>query len=190
MFSKFKDGLAFGAGFSLVYFLVSWGYSQVWFMTFDGNVSESEFMLDTPASSKEPESGELPATVKAVVDERLEDFFELPLEEKLELADFIAIARFEEQPDGRQAAIITDILKGAGSRRQHFEVGDEWRDASYFPGASKHEWNSEAVLIIRAPGGKGTTMGFDGDRLRSFGGISVDDLRKMIAAASEKASTE
>ena len=127
---RFLAGLAFGAGFSIS-FLVVWMLGAMLVTPLMMRLSSHEMMVPGPesrVSSSPASTSTSTSTSTSVLQPMTPNFHELPLEEQIKHASVIALAQYEPSPDGRQRAIIKEILKQTPGTTFYYKVGDEYAD--------------------------------------------------------------
>jgi hypothetical protein len=176
MFKKFADGLLFGAGFAIS-FTVLW-YAAAFLVTPMFFSSQ----MERAASKQSSDSGantqpSIPRNYEAL-GEPATPFHELKLEEQIKTASVIALARYEQSPDGRMKAIIKEFLKKEPGTTIYYNIGDEYPDASYYP--KEHVSYGDGVIIFftNSPARMAMSMTYSGDRIRGLGDLPVELLRK------------
>ncbi|MDX1455490.1 MAG: hypothetical protein R3217_08560 [Gammaproteobacteria bacterium] len=182
MFSKFKDGLAFGAGFGIsfiiIFYFASFGMSAVWSLMASGN--------DTAI---EQESGKQPCDSKKLDEDEAQsqlssmDVWEWPLDARLEDAELILILTYEAGEDGRNIAIITDILKQQEPAR--YKEGDEFSSESFYPGGNRRSLVGKQVFVLEGDRYSTTSGIYDG-HVPALENISIDKMRKTLEAQKGK----
>jgi hypothetical protein len=114
--------------------------------------------------------------------EKIDNFYQLSVDEKVELASAIAIGSFQEAEDGLQRAIITEFLKKDPDIDLYYDVGDEYASMSSYPNEHEYSYDkSEHNFIVFFAGNPpmmrtGTT--YHGDRISGLNDIPVKLLRE------------
>ncbi|WP_043309373.1 hypothetical protein [Pseudomonas sp. ML96] len=109
------------------------------------------------------------------------DFYELPLQQKIEKASAIALIRNDIASDGTLRPIIQEFLKKAPDASITYAVGDEFEkpflrnQTSYGDGA--------IVFFLGSPAKITHLIQFSGDRVLQLEDISLTQLREKCKAA-------
>jgi hypothetical protein len=157
---KFLEGLVFGAGFALSFIALGWVALSLSIRPGPGSMS-----LREPVRS-------------SLVNEDLEQFYKLPIEEQIKKSSVIALARFEPSPDGRMRAVLKEFLKKDPAATFYYNIGDEYPSASYYPTAEKRYGDGVVVLFVGSPAEMRLSMTFTGDRIHTLGDMPLELLRK------------
>lgn len=127
---------------------------------------------------------ERPALVSSVVKEASapsKQFYDLPIEEQIQNASLIAVARYEQAPDGRMKAIITDILKKDPDAISYYAIGDEHPSSSYYPSEKSSRGDGVILFFTGSPVSMRLSMTYEGDRIRGLGDMPLALFRKKCS---------
>jgi len=100
-------------------------------------------------------------------------FYTLPIEEKIQSASLIAVASYEQAPDGRMKAIITDILKKDPGTVSYYDIGDEYSSSSYYPNEKSSYGDGVIIFFTGSPATMKLSMTYEGDRIRGLGDMPM-----------------
>jgi hypothetical protein len=164
--TKFIEGITFGAGFGLAFFVVAWALA--WLV---GGADRLKNGVTLYSSSTSVSSTSPPA-------EEAMGGFDIPVEERIKKASFIALARFEPSPDGRQRAIIKEFLKETPGALIHYKVGDEYAPGSFYPQAGQERGDGVVVFFVGSPASMRFSSNYHGDRIGTFGDMPLDLFRR------------
>ncbi len=173
MFKKFIDGLAFGAGFSIA-FIALW--SIVSFGVFPAFYGSRSSVLDDSAIVV-PHESDNPARADSPMNDS-EAFFEASIEERIEMASAIALARFEPSDDGRMRAIIHEYLKLEPGTELRYEVGDEHPSSSYYPSEDRIKGDGLVIFFTGSPAIMKMSTSINGDRITGLSDIPLELFRE------------
>lgn len=173
MFKKFIDGLAFGAGFSIAFIalwsIVSFGVFPVYFGSRSSVLDNSEIVV--------PDESDKPARAGSPMNDS-EAFFEASIEERIEMASAIAVAKFEPSDDGRMRAIIHEYLKVEPGTELRYEVGDEHPSSSYYPSEDRIKGDGLVIFFTGSPARMRMSTSINGDRITGLSDIPLELFRK------------
>lgn len=119
---------------------------------------------------------EQPTQISSVVREAsapIEQFYELPIEEQIQDASLIAVTNYEQAPDGRMKAIITDILKKDPDTVSYYDIGDEHPSSSYYPSEGSSRGDGMIIFFTGSPAEMRLSMTYEGDRIRGLGDMPM-----------------
>ena len=175
MLKKFLSGLIFGAGLAVGFFVLS--------------ILSSFLMPQIMSHSGIPvieSSGESTTTPQVKPSQNQPEFHQLSLDDQIKAASVIFLADLQQTPDGKQAAIITSILKKSPNADFYFKVGDEYPEASYYPSNTRPATKGSMVILIHHENGSGTTefIPYDGDRIRGLGDIPIELFKNKCAQSN------
>lgn len=168
---KFTEGFLFGGGFSIS-FIIVW-YLSAYLITplfIDTQISSSSYSNHQNTSSTENYIEPAQSTVKP--------FHELELNEQIQQSSVIALAKYEKSPDGEYRAIIKEFLKKSPGTEIYYDIGDEYKQSSYYPDSNKVYGDGLVIFFVGSPAKMRLSMSFDGDRIRGLGDLPVKLLRK------------
>ena len=108
------------------------------------------------------------------------NFGDMTIEEQITSASVIFVTRFESGEDGRQKAVISEILKSPSSGAFSFQVGDEYGRLSVYPGDSSDYGDGYVTFMKGEPPEFQFSTTIRKGRVGSFGGIPLIKLREKI----------
>lgn len=165
MFKKFLEGLVFGAGFALSFLVIGWVGASALFST--GFVSQRSSSSASVTKTHQIDED----------DEKRPPFYELPVEEQIEEASIIALARYEPAEDGRMRAVLKEILKNKAGTTFHYEVGDEYSPSSYYPKSGTSYGDGIVIFFEGSPAMMRRAISYDGDRIPALGDMPMELFR-------------
>lgn len=172
MLRKFIEGLVFGAGFAIAVIII-------------GLVGASAMFSMRP-SSRWSASYSVPMNDTHGTDEGDgRPFYELPIEEQIEEASVIAVARFEPAEDGRRKAVMTELLKRKEGTTFHYDVGDEYSPASYYPKEGMSYGDGIVIFFEGSPAMMRRSMTYSGDRIGGLGDMPLKLFRDKCGPEAE-----
>lgn len=130
----------------------------------------------TSSHTDSPQGHEPLASVRSVTVETpllTKQFYELPIEEQIQQASQIIVASYEEAPDGRMKAIITDILKKDPGTVSYYDIGDEHPSSSYYPSEKSSYGDGVIIFFTDSPATMKLSMTYEGDRIRGLGDMPM-----------------
>ncbi len=173
MFKKFIDGLLFGAGFSIAFVVIWTTASFVIYPAFVesqfSNLDGSEIVL--PDDSETRTGDDFP-----VNDD--EPFFDASIEEQIERASAIALAKYLPSEDGRMRAIVSEYLKVKPGTELRYEVGDEHPSSGYYPSERRPRRDALVIFFTGSPAKMRMSTPFDGDRISGLNDIPLELFRE------------
>ena len=176
MFKKFVDGLAFGAGFSIA-FIALWTVSS--FVIFPA-FFESQFSDIDGSEILFPDESESTAKPNFPMGSDV-PFYALSIEERIDTASAIALARYEPSDDGRMKAVITEYLKRESGTKIRFEIGDEHPSSSYYPTEDRNRGDGVVIFFTGSPATMGMSTSVYGDRITGLNDIPLALFREKCA---------
>jgi hypothetical protein len=163
MLKKFAEGLAFGAGFAISFAVIAFIGTSIMFS-----------MAPTTHWSVPPAS----LTTTQEVDEGDDTpFHEIPIEERIKRSSVIALAKYEPAEDGRMKAILKEFLKKDEGVRLHYDIGEEYTPASYYPKKGTSYGDGLVIFFEGSPATMRMSMTYSGDRIHSLGDMPMELLR-------------
>lgn len=165
MLRKFGEGLVFGAGFAISFLVLGWlGTSAIFSMTPTSGWSASSGVVGTTRQI----GGD---------DEKRPPFYELPIEEQIEEASVIAVARYESAEDGRMKAVLKEFLKKKEGAKFHYQVGDEYAASSYYPKSGTSYGDGVVIFFEGSPAMMRRAITFSGDRITGLSDMPLELFR-------------
>ena len=168
MFKVFVKGFVFGVG-ALVAFLLG----LIFYKLIGAYEFSSSLHADQPVIASED------AAQQRV---RL-NFGDMTLEQQITEASVIFVTRFEAGEDGRQKAIISEILKSPSGGAFPFVVGDEYGRLSVYSSNSSEFGEGNVTFMTGVPPEFQLSITIREGRVGSFGGIPLDKLREKVPNA-------
>lgn len=174
MVRKFVEGLVFGSGFALA-FVAVWYFAAfvIQPMLFASQIQEATGR--TVYEDRDKGEDLLPSEV---LREMKQPFHELGLDEQIERASVIALAKYERAADGKMKAIIKEFLKKAPDTTIYYDIGDEYPSASYYPKEGRGYGDGLVIFFTGSPAMMKMSMTYAGDRIHSLGDLPVELLRE------------
>lgn len=167
MLKKFRDGFVFGLGFSLACVLVAYI-----------SISSNELtVIDTsPSATENPNMSSYESYHRQ--EDALNKFHELPVDEQIEKASAIVLAKYEKAPDGEMKAIIKEFLKKKDGTTIYCDVGDEYKSSSFYPEEKVRYGEGVIIFFTGSPASMRMSMTFSGDRIGGLGDMPLVLLRE------------
>ena len=166
MLQKFFSGLGFGAGFFVAVVSLGWFLTPVLLTPHEG---QTVYFGGSPVSGIS--EGVREAHVKQT------PLYDLPIEKQIERASVIVVTRFEAAIDGRKRAVVAEILKRDPGVRFHYEVGDEYPSASYYPKEAEDRGDGTVVFFEGISADRRYSTTYRGDRVSGLGDIPMKVFR-------------
>jgi hypothetical protein len=113
------------------------------------------------------------------------DFTARPTHDKVRLASAILVVEMKKV-DGVHQAIVQEVLKLKPGTRLYYKVGDNFDDLNHMPDEACDSCESSSHQLVFMQGNPAQmrfSTTFDGDRVASLGGMSLDDLRALAREA-------
>jgi hypothetical protein len=166
MLRKFAEGLLFGAGFTISFvILVALGGSVL-------------FGSMVPTSRWSASSGPVTTTQQIDEDEKKSSpFYELPIEQQIEEASIIALARYEPAEDGRMRAVLKEILKQKDGVTFYYQLGDEYTPSSYYPKSGTSYGDGIVIFFEGSPAMMRRAISYSGNRITGLGDMPIELFR-------------
>ncbi len=173
MINKLISGFVAGLGFSIAVILVV----TVW-LNYTNNISYSS----VPMTIKDTNSASVPFDDKYPF---IENFSDLPLDEKIDKATAIIVTNIEKNASGIYQTKVTEILKKNPDVEMYYNVGEIYEDYSDY-----NKYETEGMFVPKGfivfMGGNPASMmystSFSGGRVGSLGGISLELLREKCSS--------
>ena len=176
MFKRFTEGLVFGGGFGISFVLIWYIAAYLIYPMFVGpHIQKS---ISKQLSEIEPQVSSSGSNRPEVLGKLGEQFHELSLEEQIQLASFIAIAKYEKSPDGKMKAIMAEFLKKQPGTTIYYDLGDEYPGASYYPKENTMYGDGVVIFFTGSPATMKMSMSYSGDRIHGLGDIPIELLKK------------
>lgn len=118
----------------------------------------------------------------ATYEDQYKDFHEWTLEQQIQKASVIAIARYEKE-NGRLKCVISEILKQAPGTRFYYKVGTEYRPGSLYPRKDTVYGDGQVIFFTGSPASMRYSCSFEGDRIGGLGDMPIEMLREAIRKA-------
>ena len=100
------------------------------------------------------------------------------MDQKIEKASVIALAKYEEELDGRLKAIITEVLKKNDDAIFHYEVGSEYPQSSFYPREEISYGDGVVIFSTGSPERMQMSIPYSGDRIRALEDIPLNLFRE------------
>lgn len=176
MFNKFLSGLVIGLGFSISFVIVVSLYLK--FMV--PNQFSTQRMPITSESGAQLIRNEFPY---------IDNFHELPLDEKIANSTAIIVTKIEKNQDGIYESKVAEVLKQQEGVELYYSPGDIYDDYNDYNSFGDKNWKVPHGFIVFM-GGNPAQMQYStsysgGDRISSLGDIPMALLREKC----EKPST-
>ena len=181
MFKKFIEGAIFGFGFILIIVLAWFAFSYYFVSSFSGSdKSLPNYEINTtPEGLPKPKS----QSISDYVEKEGKDFHELTIEEKIQKASVIALAKYEKADDGKMKAIITEFLKKDPNTKIYYKVGDEYASSSYYPKDNYSYGDGLVIFFVGSPAEMRSAMSYHGDRITGLSDIPIKLFREKCEAS-------
>ena len=179
MFKKFIEGLAFGCGFSI-------SFIALWFVaafTITPMLA-SYFTQHAEKQILEKDAG-APAAIRPEIKNFHEEgkpFHEMSLEEQIQKASVIALARYEKADDGKMKAMIKEFLKKDPDVTVHYNIGDEYPNSSYYPSEDKKYGDGVVIFFVGSPASMRMSVSYSGDRIGGLADLPIELFKKKCKA--------
>lgn len=164
---KFRDGFVFGLGFSLACVLVA-------YIAISSN--ELTVIDSSPSAIENPNMPIYESYHRQ--EDAFNKFHELPVDEQIEMASAIAIAKYEKAPDGKMKAIIKEFLKKNEGTTIYYDIGDEYEASSFYPEEKVRYGEGVIIFFTGSPASMRMSMTFSGDRIGGLGDMPLVLLRE------------
>lgn len=154
MFRTFVKGLVLGAGFSTALLVFGVGLSLYVKNT---DIAESPRIISDYS-----------------------DWNSLDDEEKIEEASAIAIVRYSDGEEGQRIGVIESIHKRTPDTEIHYEEGDFWPSANYYPQHPYDARTGAVVLFKGSPAKDLSTWYVYSERISALGDMPIELLLKKF----------
>jgi len=161
----FLKGLVFGLGL-VVALSLSYGVYRV----------SSGFTLN-PAPAATPSESQA-----SDLDRTQPDFSDLSIEERIARSSVIFVGRFEDAPDGKQRAIISEVLKRDDGAVFPFSLGDEYHRASIYPEPGVNYGTGVIVFLTGKEASFKASVSVHADRVFGLGDMPLDLFREKCSS--------
>jgi hypothetical protein len=175
---KFIDGLLFGSGFALA-------FSVIWYVS--AYIIYPSLIVSHFKQSQEGHfsSEKLPVN-SSFSNSRYEvkPFHDLKIDQQIQRASVIALARFEPSDDGKMKAVLKEFLKKDPSIEFYYNIGDEHPDSSYYPKDDVGYGDGVVLFFTDSPATMRMSISYYGDRIRGLGDIPLELFREKCKATN------
>jgi hypothetical protein len=180
MFKKFIEGAIFGSGFILIIVLAWFAFSSYFVST----INRSDENLPSYRINTTPEGLPKPKNQSATkyFEKDGKQFHEFSIEEKIQKASVIALAKYEKADDGKMKAIITEFLKKDANTEIYYKVGDEYSSSSYYPSDKHGHGDGVVIFFVGSPAEMRSAASYYGDRIAGLSDIPIKLFRKKCEA--------
>ena len=180
MFRKFIEGAIFACGFILIVVLAWFAFSHYYISQV--RHSEKSYEINTtpeglPKPKNQPKTDDFEKNSK--------NFHELTIEEKIQKASVIALAKYEKAEDGKMKAIITEFLKKNVNTEIYYKISDEFSDMSYYPKEKESHGDGLVIFFVGNPAKNVSGMSYYGDRITGLSDIPIKLFREKCEAATK-----
>ncbi|MCP5155752.1 MAG: hypothetical protein H6983_16405 [Ectothiorhodospiraceae bacterium] len=169
MLRRFVDGLVFGAGVALAFSIVQWTLAYYVAPRFLGESLAPVVTVGLPSGPQLDARGRVAGP----------DFDELPLEQRIQRASVIAVARYESGDSEHLRAVFTEILKRAPGTEFNYAIGDEFPHARVVPRENVHYGDGLVVFFEGSPARMRMSMTFAEERILGLGDMRLERFRQM-----------
>lgn len=154
---------------------LTYAYSVWNFWRVTGESTTERLTRDSPssASPSSNDSGGEP--------EFDDDFSARPIRDKIRLASAILLVEMKEDA-GVHKAVVQEVLKVKPGIRLYYKAGDEYDELSHYPGGGCGDCTLTQHSLVFMMGNPATmrfATTFEGDRLASLGGMTIDEFRRL-----------
>lgn len=125
-------------------------------------------------------SGAGPRQVRGTVGPNV-DLLAQPLDQKISGSSVILVTRFQPA-EGRERAVITEILKKRPDIVFHYSVGDEYELLSHATGGGVSFGDGDVAFFAGSPPDLRGSYSYSRGRIAGLGDITLDQLRERVAA--------
>jgi hypothetical protein len=174
--SKFVSGLVIGLGFSVSFVVVV----SLWFFLIVPNFTSSQHVTELGASTAMSVENAYP---------NVDNFIDLPVEEKIEKSTAIIVTKITKNEHGIYQAIVSEILKQKDGVELYYKVGDIYNDHANY---NEYERNKSFIpegFIVFMSGNPATmrySTSYSGEgRIGSLGDLPM----KLFREKCEKPGT-
>lgn len=115
----------------------------------------------------------------------------LPLDERIQRASVVLITGIDRE-GATHKAVIRELYVIRAGTQFHYEVGDEYERLSHFPrdNCQGCEGDGQIVFLVGNPARMRVSYSYQGDRISSFGDLSLDDFRRKAREFSQAAAPD
>ncbi|MEM8501451.1 MAG: hypothetical protein AAF542_25805 [Pseudomonadota bacterium] len=174
LLQKFKEGLAWGSGFAIVFFGIGYlVFGVLMSVRFSPGDTVDWDILDSSAEIG-PNSVSLS-----------KPFFEYSIDEQIAMSSVIMLVSYEEQPDSSFRARIDEILKESDGSNFQYSEGDEYSAMNMYPEKQTYHGEGAIVFFIGTPPRQKASASYSGDRIMTLGNIPISKLREKIDPSAD-----
>lgn len=168
MLKKFISGIIFGSGFSIAFLMCAYiGLVHVVLPNAESTTYNTGSIVKSASSSKVKPYKKMETPIR-----------DLTIDEKIEHATVIAIAEYQPEKDGKQAAIITDILKQDKGVEFFYSIGDEYISSSYYPIENRDRGDGVIIFFHGNPASMRHSTTYRGNRITGLSDIPITLFKK------------
>jgi hypothetical protein len=164
MLKKFAEGLIFGAGFAIAFFVL-------------GFLGTSAMFSMRPTSGWSAYPGAPTSAIQHFDEKEVKPFYELPIEDQIKQASVIAVAKYEAAEDGRMKAVLEELLKKDEGTEFHYRIGDEYAPSSYYPKEGTSYGDGIIIFFEGSPATMRRSMSYSGKRILGLGDMPLELFR-------------
>lgn len=184
MMKKLLEGAVFGLGFGLAVVGVAYGAFVLLVAPAMHAIPESgvQAVLVDPGerTARPAAAAEADAQTQASMSRPFE---ELALDDQIQQASAILVAKYEAGADGRMKAVVSEVLKPAEGGPFRYRVGDEYAPSSYYPKEGEARGDGVVVFFADRPARMVLAMTYSGDRVGGLGDVPMAVLRQKCRAS-------
>jgi len=166
---KLFSGILFGLGFSISCL----GVYTLWILWVVPLTFSSEDWTTSSYSTSQADEESF---------EYIENFHELPLDEKIEKSTAILVTETSKGRDGKYVSRVVEVLKKEDGVDMYYKQGDLYDDHPSYEGNDEFVPGGYIVFMGGNPASMRYSVSYSGDRIRSLGGISLALLRDKCAS--------
>jgi hypothetical protein len=182
MFNKFKEGLVFGAGFTIVFLTLS--YSADYFIA-PSLLEHKLRRIVSPLPQSMLNTSFQPSNMEMNTKYFNEKpFNELSPEEKIKQASVIAIAKYKKSSDGKIITVIAEFVKKDTNTTIYYKVGDEYPSHRDYTDKTVAYGDGIIIFFTDSPATMKMSMSYSGERISSLGDMPM----KMFLEKCKEAS--
>jgi hypothetical protein len=164
---KFIDGLLFGSGFAMA-------FSIIWYVS--GYIIYPTLIASHFKQTQDERfpSEKLPSTSSFSESKHVsKPFHDLTLDQQIQSASVIAVAKFELSDDGKMKAVLKEFLKKDPDTTFYYNIGDEHADSSYHPKDDVSHGDGVIIFFTGSPATMRMSISYAGDGIGGLGDIPL-----------------
>ena len=155
----------FGAGFSISCV----GIYTVWMIFVIPAVFNSQMVSSETFTESSPASEQYPY---------IENFHELPVNEKIEKSTAILVTEIHQDGDGKYKNTVVEVLKQDEGVELYYKVGDTYEDYDQY--GENDDFIPKGLIVFMGgnPAGMRFSVSYTGERIDGLGGIPLALMRE------------